>query len=210
MTDVRDFQEHVAETILDPHGVHQEFVSGMHGRKLDFDEIDDGSELYDEWIDVTVDAFWDLYPDAQLDRTALVGTANGANRHARSTAERLGGKALGLETEKISAKQVDLTEDAREKLLIAQPKLIVVTEDAGTAGTTTATAVEAVHGLELASDPRIEVLNTWQRRLTLEKLVAIGAVYNSIIYQPLPTFHPEACRRARYCHWGWQLIEHAA
>ena len=38
------FRQHIlAAGVLDPEGVHHEFVSGMHGRKLDFDTIPTGS-----------------------------------------------------------------------------------------------------------------------------------------------------------------------
>ncbi len=191
--------------VLDPEGVHHEFVSGMHGRKLDFEAIPDGSDLFDEWADVVAQELRFRYAGEQIGRMVLLGVANGTNRLVVPVAERLDDGSIGLETRKISPKAVRPTESSIEDIHRIQPELAVVIEDAATQGTTAATCVVAARRLGIR---RVEVINTWQRRPKLEKLLAIGAVYHSIIFEPLPTLEPEACAAAGYCAQGWDLIDH--
>ena len=90
MIHVDDFRQRVVEVALDAEGLHHEFVSGGHGRKLDFDSIETGSALYSEWVDQNVDAL------QQLGRAvvAVVGVANGTNRLALDVGRAIGAESL--------------------------------------------------------------------------------------------------------------------
>lgn len=204
---VVDFRNHILDSgVLDPEGVHHEFVSGMHGRKLDFDLIPDESELFGEWVNVCARRIEDLYEHDDWIKLALMSVANGTNRLVEPVAIELGAHYSTLLTEKISPKEVALTRRSVVRLQSLEPDLVVAIEDVGTSGSTAATAVTSAreHGAR-----RVEALNTWQRREQLEALVGIDAVYHSIIYEPLPTLTPEECQATGYCSWGWEYIERA-
>jgi phosphoribosylpyrophosphate synthetase len=210
MSDVPDkneFKQHITESeILDPEGVHHEFVSGMHGRKLDFDAIPTDNDLFLEWVAIVAQAVRELYPDVPLDKLVLLSVAGGTNRLVGPVAKLLGGGVHALLTEKVSPKAVKLTAEAEKMITKLQPDLVLAVEDVGTRGTTSASAVVAARA---AGATRVEALNTWQRREQLEELEAIDAVYHSIINDVLPTLSPEECRASGYCAQGWQYIEHA-
>jgi hypothetical protein len=89
MANIEVFQAHILEAgVLDPPNVHHEFVSGKHGRKLDFDTIDDESDLYKEWVGANVDFISDQF--SQIPEVIL-GVANGTNRLALDVARRFNG-----------------------------------------------------------------------------------------------------------------------
>ena len=44
----------LSEGVLDSETIHHEFVSGMHGRKIDMDKIETGSDFYMQWMDASV------------------------------------------------------------------------------------------------------------------------------------------------------------
>ena len=204
---VEDFKKHIIESdVLDPEGVHHEFVSGLHGRKLDFDVIPDDSELFREWVQVVAQKVAELYPDIPLRRLALLSVAGGTNRLVGPVAEAMGGGVTSLLTEKISPKEVELTTEAKKNLKELRPELVLVIEDVGTQGTTSASAVRSATE---AGARRVEALNTWQRSHSLIKLDEIGANYNSVVKELLPNLTPEECRESGYCAQGWKLIEHA-
>lgn len=204
-TTAENFRNHIIESryVLDPEGTHHEFVSGLHGRKLDFDLIPDGSELFHEWVDVAAKKIRSLYLSYGLLRSELlvISVANGTNRVVGPVAQKL--RANSALTEKDSPRSVKLTPEAEELIAELKPSVAVVLEDVGTSGTTSATAVEAVRS---AGVQRVEALNTWQRREKLEKLIGIKAAYSSIIYEPLPTYTPEDCQTEGYCAQNWEFI----
>ncbi|HSX18133.1 MAG TPA: hypothetical protein VLE51_02140 [Candidatus Saccharimonadales bacterium] len=203
---IPQFRDHLLESgVLDPEGIHHEFVSGMHGRKLDFDTIPEDSELFNEWVKVVSTEIRRLYTAHDLGRLVVVSVANGTNRLVPHIADNLGGDVFAVLTEKISAKAVRLTPGAEEEIITKSPNLAVAVEDVGTKGTTSATAVTDVRRLGV---PEVEALNTWQRRERLEELDSIRAVYNAVIFEPLPTLTPEYCRESGYCAQGWEFIEH--
>jgi orotate phosphoribosyltransferase len=186
--------------VLDAEDLHHEFVSGMHGRKLDFDKIETGSEFYLQWVDVCVNFIRENYnplPDI------ILGVANGANRLAVSIAAGLGEGTLGLMTEKESPKSSRFYPSVEDVIRGYKPKHVLVVEDVGTAGTPSATA--ALKALE-AGAQTVSVLNTWQRRERLEKLEEAGVEYRSIIVEMMPTYEPDQCE---YCKTGVKLVEHA-
>ena len=201
------FKAHIeqADYILDPEGRHHEFVSGVHGRKLDFDKIPDGSELFGEWVEVNARTIFSLYPDIDPGRLVILGVARGTNRLAAPVAAALGDAVTALVTEKMSPKTVRLAPAAMASMRLLDPDLVVAIEDVGTAGTTAASAVISARA---AGARRVEVLNTWQRTISLKRLIGIKAVYHSIIYEPLADFAPEVCRTDGYCAEGWELIPH--
>lgn len=205
---IEDFKKHIIESgiVLDPEGVHHEFVSGMHGRKLDFDSIPDNSPLFNEWVDVVTDFIRETYPDINLAKTAILSVAGGTNRLVGPIADKLGGGSVALLTEKVSPKEVKLTDESVKKLQALQPDLVITVEDVGTKGTTSATAIKSARA---AGAKRVEAINTWQRRARLEELDAINAVNHSIILDELPTYSAEECRANGYCAKGWEYIEHA-
>lgn len=204
---VADFKNKIMKSdVLVGEGVHHEFVSGLHGRKLDFDLINDNSSLFKDWVKVVGESLKQIYPDVPHDRLAVLSVAGGTNRLVGPVAKYLGGDVTPLLTEKVSSKEVKLTADAVKKLKKLNPDLVVAIEDVGTQGTTSASAVRSAIK---AGARRVEALNTWQRSQSLSKLDEIGATYNSVVKELLPNLTPEECRTSGYCSKGWKLIEHA-
>jgi orotate phosphoribosyltransferase len=202
---IENFKQHLLETdILDPIGIHHEFSSGMHGRKLDFDRIETHSELYNEWIDITTDFITQEYP---MQPKFLIGVANGTNRVSVDTANKLGGNIIGLDTEKDinDSKIIHLTKMAKIIIEKSNPEFVLVVEDVGSTGSN---SVQVASESLLAGARQVEILNTWQRRAHLEKLLELGIPYKSIIKVELPTFEPIVCELSGYCSKDWQLIKH--
>jgi orotate phosphoribosyltransferase len=190
----------LSNNVLDPEDLHHEFVSGMHGRKLDFDLMPTGGSFYKQWMDANVQYIRENYA-TQPDM--ILGVADGANRMAISIALGLGNGIIGLTTDKISPKSVALSKVAKDFISTHKPEFVLIVEDVGTAGTTSASA--AAEALA-AGAKKVSVLNTWQRREHLEKLEEAGVEYDSIIKDFLPTYQPEDCV---YCKQGVKFIPHA-
>lgn len=203
--DVEGFKNRLINSgyVLDPEGTHHEFASGMHGQKLDFDNIASGDPLYPEWVDATVTFLEEEYSPLP---EVLIGVANGTNRLSLDVARHFGGYMLGLVSAKDTEnnKKLYLPEDTKEALKRAQPGLAVVLEDVGTTGSNSVQVAVAAAGYV----PTVEVLTTWQRRSSLERLVAENIPYSAIINDPLPTFSPEACQTDPngFCARGWDFI----
>jgi hypothetical protein len=199
-------QQIIDEEVLDPEGLHHEFVSGLHGRKLDFDLIPDDSNLFNRWVETVCEKLKELYPEEVAKGLVIISVANGTNRVVPLVAGLLGNGSISYLTEKVSPKAVKLVDGAEAALKASQPEFAVIIEDVGTKGTTSASAAKSA----LASGvKRVEVLNTWQRRDKLEELDAIDVKYNAVIFELLPTLDPEECNKTGYCAQGWQYIEHA-
>lgn len=202
------FRDHIihAEGVLDPEGIHHEFVSGMHGRKLDFDAIPTESRLFQEWVEACAQTIDTLYGGQSVGRRkALLSVANGTNRLVRPVAALLDNDFAPLETRKISPKSVELSDETAAYFAEQSPDFVLVVEDVGTRGTTSATAVAAA---VRAGAGRVEALNTWQRRSQLEELDALGVTYNSVIIEPMPTMSAPQCATVGPCAQGWQFIPH--
>lgn len=200
MTKAEELKQRIlTEGILDDETVHHEFVSGMHGRKIDFDKIPTGSELYRLWVDTCV-AFirenYDTLPDVVL------GVANGANRLAVSIAAKLQNETIGLMSEKQTSRSSQLHKSAEDVIHGYRPNFVLVVEDVGTSGTTSETT--AKRALE-AGAKHVEVLNTWQRNQKLEKLDGSHIKYRSVIVEMLPNYQPDNCQ---YCKAGSVLVKH--
>lgn len=188
--------------VLDPEGTHHEFVSGMHGQKLDFDKIESGSPLYQEWVDVNAAFIKDKYPSIP---TFILGVANGTNRLSEDVAPVLGGDVDGLITEKDedNSKIIRLTHMADKAIRMVQPELVVVVEDVGTTGSN---SVQAAVAAKEAGAKRVEVVTTWKRRRKLERLEEAGIPYQAIIDEPLTTYSPGECEAEGFCARGWEFI----
>lgn len=209
--DIRDFRERVLTDpvgVLDPEGVvHHEFVSGNHGRKLDFDKIETDTDFYIDWVSIYARAIRARYQGRLPD--ALVGIANGANRLSESVAHLVGRSVLGLTTVKLDAKTVRLDDAALEAIEGGGVRFALTIEDVGTTGSTTATAIDHLREVGVS---RIEAITTWQRNPSLPKLDALRVPYSSMIPEPLPMFAPGECMShpLGLCAQGVPLVEHAA
>ena len=196
MANIEVFQAHILEAgVLDPPKVHHEFVSGKHGRKLDFDTIETGSDLYNEWVDVNVGFIVDEFPRTP---EVILGVANGTNRLSLDVARRFNGQSLGLVSEKDprNSKILSLNWLAARVIRAIEPELVVVVEDVGTTGSNSVQV--AVQARELGAK-KVIVVPTWQRQPSLGKLDEAGISYVPIIGQTLPTFDKEDCEINGFC-----------
>lgn len=199
------FKEHLFAypDFFDPEGTHHEFVSGLHGQKLDFDTIPNDSELYKEWVDVNARYIADGFDPLPA---AILGVANGTNRLALDVARKLDSRVLGLESEKDpnDSRKLYLSDHAEIAITMVRPELVVVVEDVGTQGTNSVQPAKAARN---AGAKHVEVVTTWKRRAQLEKLDEAEIPYRAIIDQELPTYTPEQCRKLGFCALGWDFIE---
>jgi len=206
VSSVETFERHLRQAdIVDPYGIHSEFsqTPGLHGQKIDFDRIESGSALFDEWVDVTAEAIDDLYSGG-LRPEVLVAVANGTNRLVQPVAEKLGKGVVGLMTKKVEGGLVVLTPESYQRVKGIKPELAVVLDDVGTTGRN---ARSAVRYTKNAGAKKVEVLYTWQRQSSLEELNNRRIRYNSIIRTILPTFTPSDCAENSdgLCAQGWWL-----
>ena len=203
MTGVEGFKSRILATILDKEGTHQEFVSGLHGQKLDFDLIDSKDPLYEEWIDVTARFIRQEY--AALPEV-IVGVANGANRVALDTARKFNGQVFGAVSEKEEprSKAIRLTNLTARLISALRPALAIVVEDVSTTGSN---SVQVARQVKLAGAKSVEVVTTLQRSPRLEILHESGIVYRAIIQENLPSYEPDDCRDKGFCADNWELIQ---
>jgi hypothetical protein len=175
--------------VIDPEGVHSEFVSGMHGQKIDFDKLGDKDPLYGDWIEVNADHLEENFPVLP---DFVIGVANGTNRVVHDLAKFMKGRVVALESEKDKddSKVLRLRENAAKIIKIMRPALVVVVEDVGTTGSN---SVQVALGALQAGAGEAIVVTTWKRRPELERLQEAGIEYQAIIDNPLPTFTPEEC-----------------
>ncbi|HUP26521.1 MAG TPA: hypothetical protein VM124_02650 [Candidatus Limnocylindrales bacterium] len=207
---VAAFEEHffAPETgTYDQEGTHHEFNQGLHGRKIDFDAVKEGTRLYEEWVDVTAADLASRYSKSELGRAVLVGVANGTNRLARDTALALGGGLLALETVKIEKGNIQLSQEAIRMLMAVNPSLVIITEDIATRGTNGSSVVLSTHANRPPGLEEIIVSHTIQRGMP-ERLAELGIEYHSLITKLLPNYRPEVCRAKGYCADGWDLIKY--
>jgi orotate phosphoribosyltransferase len=203
MAAIEAFQDHIIEAgVLDPIDVHHEFVSGMHGQKLDFDTITTGSPLYEEWTDTAATFIREEFPELPL---VIVGVANGANRIALDTARRFDGAVFGAVSEKDgqNSKVLRLPQATERLIRGTRPELVVVLEDAGTTGSN---SVQVARQSLQSGAQNVEVVTTWQRRDILERLQEEDIAYRAIIKEALPTYEAEECQTSGFCSRGWALI----
>lgn len=211
MADVEAFKDKIIENgyVLDPEGTHSEFVSGMHGQKLDFDNIDERTDpLYHEWIDVQegfIRENFSRLPDI------ILGVANGTNRVAYSLGERFKGDVIPFASrkEQKDSKKLFLPEMAELALRAIRPELVVVVEDVGTTGSNSVQI--ARHALQNGAGDVI-VVATWKRREHLELLEVAGVEHLAIIDEPLDTFTPDECLDDPngFCARNWEFKRRGA
>jgi orotate phosphoribosyltransferase len=203
MVNVEGFRNRILDAgVLDPEGQHHEFVSGLHGRKLDFDKVQSGTVLYDEWTSITAEYIIQQYPAIP---DALLGVANGTNRLARDIAPRLGHNIVGLYSRKDTqdSKILQLSDLALKYMEELEPELVIVVEDVGTTGSN---SVQVAEQSLKAGAKNVEVVITWQRQPYLEKLEKAGIPYRALIREDLPSYTPQSCRAEGYCSKGWKYI----
>ena len=200
-----EFKQKIIDSgIVDGEGVHHVFSQGLHGQKIDFDLIEDDSELYDNWVELTAEFIKQNY--ANLPDT-VVGVANGTNRLAASVAKALGGDTAALVTIKPegSRNQPVLTGESIKKIQEIKPKSALILEDVGTRGTNSASVYRS---LKEAGVDSLEVLNTWQRSEKLVLLDEEGAEYKAVIKDILTNYTSEECQKTGFCSKGWKLLGH--
>ncbi len=208
MAGAEAFRAAVVPVVLDPEGVHHEFVSGMHGQKLDYDLLQTGTPLYDQWVGINAD-FLDneIASEFGARPQVIVGVANGTNRLALDVAREFDGEAVGLVSEKDpeNSKRLYLPQMARIIIASLQPELVVVLEDVGTTGSN---SVQVAQAVQEVNEGRVVVAVTHQRREQLERLNEAGILYRAIIKDPLPTFTPEDCATSPdgFCKRGWEFV----
>ncbi len=204
------FQERLflSETgVFDPEGVHHEFCQGLHGPKVDLDNVEEGTDLYAEWVERKAEFITGKYPRELLARTALVGVANGTNRIARDVAETISG-AAAVETVKNGDGLPVLNEEAVEQLQSTDPLIALVLEDVFTRGTNSSSVVASVMKHRPQRLQRVEAIATVQRGIP-ERLVVLGVPYFALIKKLMKDYMPDECRRRAYCAYGWELIPYA-
>lgn len=202
---VEAFRQNILDSgyVLDPEGIHHEFVSGMHGQKLDFDNIEEDDNLYKQWTDVAANYIRDRYvPLPEM----IIGVANGTNRTALDTARHFDGDVIGLVSKKDpqNSKKLWLGGIASRAIAQMRPNLVVVLEDVGTTG---GNSVQVATACLDRGAKNVEVVTTWQRRAELEKLDEANIPHRAIINEPLPTYTPEDCQDHGFCAQGYELIE---
>lgn len=201
---IETFRESIESSsfVLDPPDVHHEFVSDMHGRKLDFDKIETGTELYKEWVGLNAQFIEETFVDLP---SVLLGVAKGTNRLALDVARRFEGKMIGLVSEKDpdNNKRLLLGKFATKVVNSLEPKHVVVVEDVGTTGSN---SVQVATSALDAGARKVTVVTTWKRREKLERLEEAGIPHLAIIDKPLATYSPEDCVDHGYCAQGADFI----
>lgn len=209
MTKAEVFAEQFWEQgYVDPEGVHREFHSGMHGQKANFDDIPEDDPLFEDWVDINVEAIEEIQEEFLQPVDVVLGTANGANRPIDRIVSKLGRPTIGLKTRKDPTGFVTLTPQGWRKIHGRQSGLVVVVEDVGTTGYNSSNAAT---GACKAGAKRVVVLNTIQRCPELHWLDEAARFHpishRAIIERDMPTLKPEVCRAVGgMCAKGWELI----
>ncbi len=187
-------------------GVHYGFSSGMHGRKLDFGVINDGTPLYKEWINNSASFIEEQFPNLP---EVIIGVAYGTNRVALDVAREFNGRIYGAVSEKnpLNSKELFLSKAAGKLISAMKPEFVVVIEDVGTTGSN---AVQVAKQVINSGAQEVNVVTTWQRRPNLERLEEAGIPYHSIINEPLITYEEEECISSGYCAQNWKFIPHSS
>ena len=204
---VRSFEERIFsfETpIVDPDGSHHEFNQGLHGQKVDFGNITEGSELYSTWIDVQTGFIAAQYPRELWQSMVLAGVAYGTNGVARDVALALGDGVQSIETTKNDSGLPEPTTEATEQLETINPQLVVIVEDVITLGTNSVSTLTSIHTHRPPGLKQIEVVGTLLRSMP-QRLIELNVAYAALIKRPMKVYAPDACRREGFCAEGWQL-----
>lgn len=219
-----EFRDRVRPLIQDEDGVHHEFYDGDHGQKLDCAVIEDDPELFDGWVDLTVEGVMHHY-GKNLPRF-IIGVANGTNLLGECVTQKLNeldesdnpyDQITFLKTRKRD-KQFFLDQSAIESLRCVSNAYnpdgtinwALVLEDVGTTGSSALAVIDEVENWASSRISSYEVLNLWQRSLELSALIGANIAYKSLIVEPLDTFSPEDCLQLPngFCKRDWKLIPH--
>ncbi len=190
--------------VIDPEGTHHEFNQGLHGQKIDLDKILDGSDLFEEWIELVAKAIEEYYSEQLPD--VLVGVASGTNRIVAAVSERLAHHPLAIETVKIERLPI-LSQVSSALIHELEPSFVLVVEDVATEGTN---ALSVVRSIRKVTQARTEILNTVERSQELRLLREAGVSYRSILSHILPTYTAEECQQSGPCAQNWRLIPYKA
>jgi orotate phosphoribosyltransferase-like protein len=200
MAGIEVFKDRIISAgVLDPEGVHHEFRSGLHGQKLNFEKVGTSGPFYEEWVHRAADFLAKDFPRLP---DAVLGVADGTNQLALDVAKRLGSEVTGLVSRKneFDKNTLMLSESAERFISQHESELLIVLEDVGTTGSNSVQVAGA--GL-WAGAKQVEVVVTWQRRPSLERLDGAGIPYRALIHEDLPGYDPDDCR---FCEQGWELI----
>ncbi len=199
----------VASGVLDT-DIHREFVKGQHGKKLEFDKIYKRrkSGLYLASLGLKTNMLRERVLPGQ--KVAILGIANGAVQHALDWAVYCkpalpGCEVVGLTTRKYMVgdqKIVKLTDEARLWLSQNTPDLVVLDDDVGTTGSSTAQPVPELQSFGVGS---IWAAYDWIRSEYLQFLDQLRVPYSGIVEEPLPNYEPEECRTVGLCAQGVSL-----
>ncbi len=191
--------------VYDSDGTHSEFNQGLHGRKVDCDNIAEGTKLYEDWIGLSADLVWQSLPKRTLGKVVLIGIANGTNRIARDTADMLG-CVTALETYKNEEGRPELTPEAIEILKGLNPAHARFLEDVSSRGTNVMWATASLHTNRPSSLEDIEAHALFERGVPVW-LASIGLKYRAIIRHHMLDFEPDQCktRPMGYCANNWEL-----
>lgn len=204
------FREHILELegVFDPKGKHHEYVSTLHGRKLDLGAIKYGTPVFNEWVVITAETTHRLYAKENLGKIAFLSIDEGTNELAPAVAEEYANGSMALRTTKTSPRSVELDANSKSRLVTEQPDLVLALEDVSVTGSVVATAY--LDALD-AGASRVEVLSGWLRSMRLSVLDTLSVRYNSVIHDTLPdapNFSPSECAQLGYCADNWELVRH--
>jgi len=210
--DVAEFIEVVKyEGILDPEGVHHEFVDGDHGQKLHGEVFEQNPDTFADWVTLNAQQI----REAGMGRAPVLSVANGTNNLVRALGKHEHLDVPGLTTTKDHRGIITLSHLAVEVLVSICPSRLSIVDDIGTTGS----QVLKVAGLvtELAEThsfepPRFEAFYTWQRTPVLKHLVNADIPAHVLHKEVLPTFSAVDCQRNPdgFCARGWKLVAHGA
>ncbi len=203
MSSIEKFESELfAANIIDPDGVHSVFTSGLHGQKINFKQIPDGSELFDLWVTTTARYIDENYPETEVPELFVASVDSGTNRLVGPVAEELGCRASAHLTKKVRDGEIVLVPDAVDAIRVYSPDLVLFLDDAGTTGCTVSTGV--IHARAVGAR-RTAVLYAIQRSGTLPSLDDIDADYGAMIKREMPAYTAEECAQDYFCAAGWDL-----
>lgn len=214
LKDSFEFKENLIVAGIKDIGCHHEFTSRRHGEKLDFDIVERGSDLWQQWVSLKAELIRRIHD--KEDPPMLVSIANGTiditndvsielNRYGNYS-----GPVLVGHTEKFvledKIKVVRLTEAAKHLIAYSNPNTVIEIDDAATTGSTTAMPIPKLKEMGIEN---IKVVYAWLRNMYLpnlekERIQSFGVIDNS----PLPDYSEQECREFGFCYQGSRLIEY--
>lgn len=181
------------------HEVHHEFVSGVHGIKIDFDVThkDRSSSLYIAGVMLKASEIMRSF-DGQ-GYIGVLGIDTGTTLHAKDvasviTASGFAMQAIALTTKKRiedGQKVIEVTDEASSAIVDYKINHVAIDDDVGTTGSSTAQPIDKLR--ELGVD-NIAVFYDWIRNPSLPHLDAKEVAYSGIIRACLTDYDPSDCR----------------